>query len=369
LPTVTVGLGRDNANERGVGALDRAILASTSFGNVPPFEAERLLDGARIQVVPAGDEVGRDNPELLGILLSGRTRSYLTAADGRQLTVLYNHPGSMLSRRSQISFDDSRLRIRAITDCRVLELDRDALLAMVPSVPDLAVALIDELSARLLAVYATVADAVFGTVRQRVVRHILELADRPGPGRRAVAAITQQDIADGIGSSREFVARTIAALRDAGLIRTTQGEIELIDVRALAAMLGEWRVDTRRIEPDLTFDAERLLEASPNAVIAVDERGSVVFANTSVERVFGWPRASLVGRRVELLIPEKLRSHHERIRAEFFREPRPRPMGPDRALRGRRCDGSEFPISASLTVVETRDRTVVVVTVVELPEA
>jgi PAS domain S-box-containing protein len=210
-------------------------------------------------------------------------------------------------------------------------------------------------------------------MRQRVARHLLALAEAHrqynggGDDSRPIAAVTQQQLADGIGSSREVVARVLAVLRNEGLIRTAPREIELLDAARLASFLVEWRTETHRLEPDLSFEAERLLEASPNAVIAVDRDGVVVFANSSAERVFGWAARDLVGRPIEVLVPERTRPTHTDQRSRFLEAPVPRPMGLGRELLARRQDGSEFSFAASLATIDTRDGPLVIATVVELP--
>lgn len=349
--------------------LDPVVLAGTCLSDLPEDTARSVLAGAHERYAAAGDEVfGEGTGSHLGVLLEGSTRSFIMAADGRQLTLRYGRPGELVSRRNDLSGDAAAVRIQAVTDSLILELDRDVLLAFAATAPAVAMALVDELSARLLDVYSTVADTAFGSMRQRVARHLLALAEAPeGSGSRPVAKVSQQQLADGIGSSREAVARMLSVLREEGLIRTAPREIELLDARRLRSFLGEWRTESRRLEPDLSFEAERLLEASPNAILAVDRDGVVVFANTSADRVFGWPTGQLIGRPVEVLVPEGARSVHADHRARFFEAPRARPMGLGLELRGRRQDGTEFPIAASLTTIDTRGGAMVIATVVELP--
>ena len=69
-----------------------------------------------------------------------------------------------------------------------------------------------------------------------------------------------------------------------------------------------------------------LLAAAPDALLAVDEAGEIVFVNDQAERVFGWPRADLLGQPVECLVPERFASHHPGMRAGYIRRNRSSPM-------------------------------------------
>jgi PAS domain S-box-containing protein len=109
--------------------------------------------------------------------------------------------------------------------------------------------------------------------------------------------------------------------------------------------------------PDATGTAtstfEQLLEAAPDAIVGVDDKGQIVLVNGQTEALFGYARSDLLGRRVEELIPERFREVHVGNRAAYFSEPRTRPMGAGLELYGRRHDGSEFPAEISLSSIET----------------
>ncbi len=104
------------------------------------------------------------------------------------------------------------------------------------------------------------------------------------------------------------------------------------------------------LQPDQKF--KLFLDAAPDAIVVVDSEGRIVMVNHLAEKMFGFPRDELMGQRVEMLVPQRVKHAHESCRAGYFHEPRTRPMGEGRELAGRRKDGSEFPIEISLSPFE-----------------
>ena len=118
---------------------------------------------------------------------------------------------------------------------------------------------------------------------------------------------------------------------------------------------GRFADQRRRTDQGITHEAEfrGVLDAAPDAMVIVDERGRIALVNSQVERLFGWDREALLGQPVEVLIPARLRGAHEHHRADYFGNPRVRSMGAGLALYGQRRDGTEFPIEVSLSPLVT----------------
>jgi PAS domain S-box-containing protein len=113
----------------------------------------------------------------------------------------------------------------------------------------------------------------------------------------------------------------------------------------------------RNLREEHAADAKfrALLEAAPDAMVIVDERGQVVLVNAQTESLFGYSRTELLDRPVEILIPARFRDLHPEHRAEYTASPRAPAMGSGLDLRGRRKDGSEFAVEISLSPIQTAD--------------
>jgi PAS domain S-box-containing protein len=111
-----------------------------------------------------------------------------------------------------------------------------------------------------------------------------------------------------------------------------------------------------------------LIEALPDAVVAVDRDGTIVQVNSQAAELFGYDRDELVGQKVEMLVPESYRQEHHHHRKTFLATPKTRRMGTNLDLYGRRRNGSEFPVEISLSPVSTEHGTLVLSAIRDISE-
>ncbi len=109
--------------------------------------------------------------------------------------------------------------------------------------------------------------------------------------------------------------------------------------------------DRKRVEQRF----RRLLESAPEAMVIVDRHGKIVLVNAETERLFGYDRNELLGRTIELLVPERLRQAHIAHRSAYAASPGIRPMAASPELAAIRRDGSEFPAEIALSPIETEE--------------
>ncbi|WP_363351537.1 PAS domain S-box protein [Methylocystis echinoides] len=112
----------------------------------------------------------------------------------------------------------------------------------------------------------------------------------------------------------------------------------------------------------------RAVESAPSAMLIVGPDGRIEMANLLAETLFGYARDELVGKKVEMLVPERLRAQHPGLRAGFFADPQSRAMGAGRDLYALRRDGAEFPVEIGLNPIETEDGIRVLASIVDITE-
>src|SRR3569623_1030127 len=96
----------------------------------------------------------------------------------------------------------------------------------------------------------------------------------------------------------------------------------------------------------------QLVDAAPDGLIVAEQGGGIVLVNLEAERMFGYGRDELIGKPIEILVPDRLRAGHPAPVKAYHAAPRLRPMGSGLDLHGRRKDGSEFPVEISLSPID-----------------
>ncbi len=92
----------------------------------------------------------------------------------------------------------------------------------------------------------------------------------------------------------------------------------------------------------------QFLEISPDALVMVNQAGTIAMINRQAEALFGYPAEMVLGQPLEMLLPLRFRKVHTTHREHYFATPLPRPMGAGLPLFGQRKDGTEFPVDLSL---------------------
>ena len=224
----------------------RAAVLKSHLHELPPEVVDELLTGAVRMKIPAGSITHREGEPAphLELVISGVVRGFVTAPDGRTMTVRYCRPGALIG---AVSLFATRFTMpaamQALVDAELLRLSPAVVRRAVARDTRVAQAFLSELSERVLSYLDEIPGNTFAAVRQRVARHLLDLAAQRGePGREAMAEIvvpvSQQELADAAGTVREVVVRVLRELRRDGVVRTERDHIVILDPARLVSGQG-----------------------------------------------------------------------------------------------------------------------------------
>jgi CRP/FNR family cyclic AMP-dependent transcriptional regulator len=207
-------------------------IAASLLATFSSASRDQLLADALSIEVPAGSILYRDDDEpRCALVVSGVVRVFLSAPDGRAVTVRYARSGDLLGVPAIVA-GPMPVGVQMVTPSTLLVLNTQVLQRLGQTEPRIGWLLAQEIAHRLYETLEAVADNAFGSLRQRVARHLFDLATT-GSHNGLTAAVTQQDLAEAVGSSRAVVARIIGDLRRAGLLATSPRGIEILDPEGL----------------------------------------------------------------------------------------------------------------------------------------
>jgi CRP/FNR family transcriptional regulator len=223
-----------------------AAVAASSLSRLPASAVDRLLDRSRLVRIPAGSVTHREGEtaEHLELVVDGLVRAFVTAPDGRSLTMRYARRGALIG---VVSMYATGFRMpagmTAVVAADLLHLSPEVVRREAAADPRIAEALMRELADRALSYIHEIHDGAFTTVRQRVARHLLDLASqeaRASGGRSTVLAVpaSQRELAEAVGSVREVVVRVLRDFREAALISTHRDHVEILDPLRLSREQG-----------------------------------------------------------------------------------------------------------------------------------
>jgi CRP/FNR family transcriptional regulator, cyclic AMP receptor protein len=236
------GRTRQPARPNVIGMADRDVddaLTRSFLADLPPELAGRLRDEGERADYPAGTTVYRagSGPQA-ALVVADLLRVYLMSAQGRQVTVRYARPGDVLGIAVLVGGPAST-GVQAVEPSSLFRISARALTAAARSDPRVSWAIAEELNRRLYDTVEQTAVNAFGSVRQRVVAHLLDLASaRQHPRSRLVARVSQQELADAAGSVREVVARVLRDFRVTGIVATAADSVAILDAARLYAESG-----------------------------------------------------------------------------------------------------------------------------------
>jgi CRP/FNR family transcriptional regulator, cyclic AMP receptor protein len=222
----------------------RAAIGLSTLQGLPKEVLARLTAGATKAPVRAGQTIhgeGEAEPHL-ELVTAGLVRARVSAPDGRMMTVRYCRAGALVGAATLFAEAARPFAIQALTDSVIVRF-RPAIVREL-ALRDVRVsnALLAETSERVLSFLGELSGSAFATVRQRVARHLLDLASGGGRDHQLVVRITQQELADATGTVREVVVRVLRELRQEGVVQTGSHGITVLEPERLfsAAEARRW---------------------------------------------------------------------------------------------------------------------------------
>lgn len=221
------------AKDSDFAGLVKQIVAKSPLSELPPKIIEQLLaDANRIDVPRYATIYNSDEPPRCALVVSGIIRMYMLSPDGRQVTVRYARSGELIGLASIIG-GPPPVSTQVLTNAMLLLLNDKTIVHLGQTEPQAGWVFAREITRRLFDTLDALATNTFGTLRQRIARHLLDLAASSQQTTTLVATISQQELADAVGSVRPVVARVLRDLRADGLIETTKDGIALLAPEAL----------------------------------------------------------------------------------------------------------------------------------------
>jgi CRP/FNR family cyclic AMP-dependent transcriptional regulator len=223
-----------------------AAIGASRLRNLPPDLIARLTAEARRVHIEAGGVIhpeGETEPHL-ELVTAGLVRACVSAPDGRTMTVRYCRPGALLGVATLFADATRPGAVQALTHAELLRLRPVIVRSLATKDVRVACALLAETSDRVLAFVAELSGNAFASVRQRLARHLLDLAAEHQRGGDLIVHVTQQELADAIGTVREVVVRALRDLRQEGIVRTGNHGITILEPERLFGVteLSRWNV-------------------------------------------------------------------------------------------------------------------------------
>ena len=210
---------------------------------------DELLVGAGRVRIAAGSVTHREGEDAphLELVIAGVVRVFVTAPDGRTMTIRYCRPGALIGAVSLFAPGFALpATTQALVDAELLRLSPTAARRAAARDVRVAQAFLSELSERVLSFIWEIPGGAFATVRQRVARHLLDMASErvpeppsaPRSRSELTVNVSQRELAEAVGTAREVVVRVLRELRQDGVVRTGRDQIVIADPDRLIREAG-----------------------------------------------------------------------------------------------------------------------------------
>ena len=221
-------------------AADDVLAHAGLFQGVAPEAREALASALQYSDYTRGEAVFTEGEQgdTLFIVLTGKVKVGRRAADGRENMLSVMGPSDMFGELSLFDPGPRTATATVLTDARLASLAHSALRPWINDRPEIAEQLLRVLARRLRRTNDALADLIFTDVPGRVAKALLELAERfgtqEGEGVRVHHDLTQEELAQLVGASRETVNKALADFASRGWMRVDSRAVTILDADRLA---------------------------------------------------------------------------------------------------------------------------------------
>jgi len=212
------------------------------FGSLSKADLDALLAHARVESYPAGRRIfekGAPGRSMMAILRGSVRISASSASAGRELVLTMLQPGEIFGEIALLDGQQRTADAIAVTDCELLVLDRREFIPLLEQRPDVSLQLLKVFCHRLRHTNEHVEHAVFEHLDRRLARTLLYLASDNStsrPDTHYAIRVSQQELADMVGATRESVNKKLRGWQSAGLVRIGNRSIVITDTAAIEAL-------------------------------------------------------------------------------------------------------------------------------------
>ena len=220
-------------------SMDDALMSTPLFAALDPEGAAALRSSLVERTVAKGEVLFAEGEpgDRMYLILEGKVKLGRTSSDGRESLLLVLGPGEMFGELSLFDPGPRTSAATALTDAVVLALSNEQLRPWLTGRPEVATALLQALARRLRRQNEAMADLVFSDVPGRVAKALMDLGEKFGDvtpeGLMVTHDMTQEELAQLVGASRETVNKALADFAQRGWIRLESRQVLILDVERL----------------------------------------------------------------------------------------------------------------------------------------
>jgi CRP-like cAMP-binding protein len=231
---------RTTAEARQEDEVDETLARAGIFQGVEPAAAEALFQSLETVEFPRGHMIFAEGEpgDRLFIIQTGKVKIGRKSPDGRENLLAIMGPSDMFGELSIFDPGPRTSTATTVTEVRAVVMDRHALRSWISSRPEISEQLLRVLARRLRRTNSMVADLIFTDVPGRVAKALLQLAQRFGSQEagllRVTHDLTQEEIAQYVGASRETVNKALADFAHRSWLRLEGKSVLILDPERLA---------------------------------------------------------------------------------------------------------------------------------------